>query len=628
MMIRYGVVKGLVALAALLTCGRSATVAADAEKVVFHVSSAGNDASDGSETKPFATLERARQAVRTVNKDMTGDLVVLIHGGTYRIEQTLAFNAEDSGTNGHAVIYRAAAGETPIISGGKAIGDWSADENGRWKAVSPIDDFRQLYVNGKRADRASGPAPKDFHRRGEEGWQTSDTALADWRNAQDVEVRLRAVWCDTRCKVEDLRREGDLAVAAMQQPFFAQAMKKEGAKLTDCPSDKITIENALELLDEPGEWYLDRPTHTVYYLPRPGEAIDKTTAIAPAIERLVELRGDLDAPVHDVRFEGITFAHGGWLLPNKEGFLDIQANFMVDLDNLIDRNGDLATVHNQYLKSPSNVVCHAAKSLCFERCTFTQLGSGGIDLEFGSQDNVIRGCRFVDISGTAVQVGDVLENDHHPKDPRMIVKDNAVVDNTIHNVAVEYLGGVGVFAGYTEGTVIAHNEIAQLPYSGISVGWGWGEEDAGGGAPSYYQPSKYDTPTPAKRNRIEFNHIHHVMLSMHDGGGIYTLGNMPKSSICGNYIHDNPGEPGGIYLDEGSGFLEVVGNLVKDVPTPMNFNNRVQDRIKTCKVHGNSFGKRSNVTPEEGPENAISEKAAQEIADHSGLEAVYRDLLE
>ena len=271
------------------------------------------------------------------------------------------------------------------------------------------------------------------------------------------------------------------------------------------------------------------------------------------------------------------------------------------------------------LKSPANVVCHAAKSIRFERCTFTQLGGAGLDIEFGSQDNVVVGCRFCDISGTAVQVGDVLKDDHHPDDPRKIVKNNAVVNNYIHDCGVDYWGSVGVFAGYTEGTVIAHNEIANLPYSGISVGWGWGEEDAGGGNPDYQQPFKYDTPTPAKNNRIEYNNIHGAMSKTDDGGGIYTLGNQPGTIIRGNHIHDckNPKSTrnwaSGIYLDEGSGFIEVTGNLVHDVPIPASYNNKAQNRLATCKEHDNFLG--SN--PAE----------AKTIADNAGLEAEYQDLL-
>jgi hypothetical protein len=211
-------------------------------------------------------------------------------------------------------------------------------------------------------------------------------------------------------------------------------------------------------------------------------------------------------------------------------------------------------------------------------------------------------------------VGDVLKDDHHPDDPRKIVKGNQVTNNTVHDVCVEYKGGVGIFAGYTEATRLAHNEIYNLPYSGISMGWGWGEEDAGGGSPSYYQPFKYDTPTAAKDNRIEFNHIHHVMTERDDGGGIYTLSIQPGTVIAGNHIHDAKGNPGGIYLDEGSGFIEVTGNLVYRVNNPMNYNNRVQDRIKTCNEHDNHFGAKPGGTDE----------AVRQIIDKAGPEPDYR----
>jgi hypothetical protein len=594
-------------------------------QATFHVAPNGSDANPGTDALPFATVERARQAVRTINKAMTGDIVVVVRRGTYRIDRTITFDAEDSGTGGHSVIYRAQPGEKPVISGGKAVTGWRKDEQGRWKATAPLDDFRQLYVGGVRATRARGEAPAGLQFEGEDGYTTTAIDMANWKNPADLEFCYVAVFTHTRCKVASIQRKGDRARITMLQPHFTHARMKEPMPLLP-ESLRIGkpdyIENALELLDEPGEWYLDRPGRTVYYMPRAGEDMTKVEVVAPAVERLVELRGSLDRPVRNVRFEGITFAHGVWLLPNKIGFVDTQANFMLDWKNPLKRDAGLFSLHNQCVKSPANVVCHATKSVRFERCAFTHLGGAGIDIEFGGQDNVISGCHFHDISGTAVQVGDVQENDHHPKDPRMIVKNNSVVNNYIHDACVEYLGGVGVFVGYTEGTVIGHNEIAHLPYTGISIGWGWGEEDAGGGNPACFMPFKYDTATPAKNNRIEFNNIHHVMQKLADGGAIYTLGNQPGTVIRGNHIHDNPidpgnafvrGKPGGIYLDEGSGFIEVTGNLVCDVHTPMNYNNYPQERIKTCKEHGNFFGSRTD--------------GAKPIVEKAGLEAEYRDLL-
>jgi hypothetical protein len=355
--------------------------------------------------------------------------------------------------------------------------------------------------------------------------------------------------------------------------------------------------------------------------------MSKVSVVAPALEKLVELRGTLDRPVRNIRFEGIRFEHGNWLKPNQAGFVDVQANFVLDEANLMKRKGGLTAVHSQHLKSPANVVCHAAKSVRFERCVFARLGGAGIDLEFGAQDNVISGCRFSDVSGTAIQIGDVLKDDHHPDDPRKIVRNNVVTNCYIHDCGQDYWGSIGIFTGYTESTVIAHNEITRLPYSGISAGYGWGEEDAGGGNPVYYQPFKYETPTPASNNRIEFNHIHQVMQKMLDGAGIYTLGNMPGTVIRGNHIHDctgtvkaGRGPVAGIYLDEGSGFIEITGNLVCRVNKPMNYNNLAQNRKATCREHGNWFQAHS-----EDLSGLPSE--AKETAARAGLLPEFRDLL-
>lgn len=601
----------------LLLPGGTATATAD--QTAFYIAPNGDDNNPGTEAKPFATIERARQAVRVANQQPDQDIVVVLRGGTYPIDKTIRFEPEDSGRDGHNVIYRAARNETPVISGGKRIAGWKPDEKGHWKAAAPVENFRQLYVDGVRAVRARGDVSAGLEFDGDDGYTTTAAEMADWKNPDNIEICYVVVWAHTRCRIKSIERQGDRARITMLQPHFANAKAKEGVNIaTPKHVDRIWIENAVELLDEPGEWYLDRPAKTVYYMPRPGEDMNKVEVIVPTVETLVGLRGTLDKPVQNIQFEGVTFAYGSWLLPSEIGLVDLQANFVLDWKKPYHRSTGLIAEHNQVIKSPSNIVCHTARSIRFKRCTFTHLGGGGIDIECGSQDNRIVGCTFCDISGSAIQVGDVLKDDHHPDDPRKIVKNNSITNNLIRDCGVEYWGSVGVFAGYTEGTVIAHNEICDLPYSGVSVGWGWGEEDAGGGNPKYEQPFKYGTPTPAKNNRIEYNHIHRTMGKTDDGAAIYTLGIQPGSIIRGNYIHDckNPtskrGWSQGIYLDEGSGGIEVTGNVVYRM-RPTHYNNLVQDRKATCSEHDNFFD--------------IKDGEAESLVPEAGLEAKYRDLL-
>jgi len=596
------------ALLVLIASGQAPAV--HGEEATFYVSPAGDDANPGSRQEPFRSIRRAQAAVRTRNRGMTADLVVELAAGTYPLDRTLLFGPEDSGFNGHSVIYRAAPGATVVLSGGRRVEGWAPDENGRFRAPVDLDNFRQFYVNGVRARRARGAPPADLQPWGSHeavihpatpgspagrveviapaGYTTTDARLAEWKNPSDLEFGYFNSWSHMICRVQSITRDGPGALITMAQPGFFLASRKGGvqAGLPDY------MENALELLDEPGEWYFDRSTHQLYYLPRPGEDLATAEAVVPALTTLMEIKGSLDNPVHDLRFEGLTFAYATWLRPSEWGHPDVQANFIADPDHSYQRpehEKGIVPVNGECLKSPANLIVDAARRIHFEGCTFTALGGAGIDLQNGAQENIIQGCRFFDISASGIQVGDVSREDHHPTDERRIVKGNRILNNVITRVGVEYQDSIGVFCGYTDGTVIAHNEIFDLPYTGISVGWGWGMPDAGGG--DYFSPIVYDIPTVCRNNRIEFNHIHHVMLQRNDGGGIYTLSRQPGTILRGNHIHDNgPGGPGGIYLDEGSADIEVTGNLVYGVARPMTYNNYAQNRIATCREHDNFFG--------------------------------------
>ena len=123
--------------------------------------------------------------------------------------------------------------------------------------------------------------------------------------------------------------------------------------------------------------------------------------------------------------------------------------------------------------------------------------------------------------------------------------------------------------------IIDHNEIRNLPYTGVSIGWMWDT-----------------TATPCKENIISSNHIHNIMNILSDGGGIYSLGQQPGSSIVDNLIHDitlNIGraESNGMFLDEGTKDLVVENNIVYNVArSPLRFHkafeNIVSNNILVC----------------------------------------------
>jgi hypothetical protein len=532
---------------------------------------------------------------------------VLLRGGTYRLRETLKLGPESSG-----VTWMGYKDEKPVLSGGVPVTGWTADANGRFKATVDLDNFRQLWINGQRAQRARGTVPAGLKFWGKQeasvkqyenppglsgtpgylpgtleniapaGYTTSDAKIAGWKNPGDLEFGYFSSWSHKIARVGKITRTDGGALIEMAQPGFFLCNRAGGA-VARMPA---YLENALELLDEPGEWYFDNSARTLYYLPKPGEDMSKAEVIAPKLETLLEVRG-----AQDIRFEGLTFTHATWLRPSTAlAHPEAQANFIASVDNGYFRpehEKGWVPVNGEHVKSPANVVVDSCCGIRFDGCTFRALGGAGLDLQNGAQSNVISGCRFEDIAANGIQVGDLTRDDHHPGHPNRIVKDNQIVNNVITRTGTDYTSGIGVVVGYTEGTVVAHNEIFDVPYSGISIGWGWGMPDAGGGA--YVDPIKWNTPTAARNNRIEFDHIHHMMQKLNDGAGVYTLGRQPGTVIRANHIHDGGKSElsGGVYLDEGSADIEVANNLIYRMPRPLMFNNNNQNRRASCPVHDN-----------------------------------------
>ncbi|MFB9278785.1 S-layer homology domain-containing protein [Cohnella cellulosilytica] len=583
----------------------------DAVQAELYVSPSGNDGEDGSELHPFRTLRRAQEAVRAINSDMTGDIIVYLRGGVFPVNDTWTLTAQDSGTNGYRIVYKAYPGEKPVLSGAKEIAGWSplGDGSGIWAAAVPdVRDTRQFYINGKKGVLARGDEIKV------EGWSTvndPDMArhnlvetftgyqgslpvysqyatsakyreMAGWRNPDQIEFVYDVAWTHSVIPVDGIAADphGDGVIITMRNPAFRDVQIKDGVQVED-PS---YIQNAYELLDEPGEWYFDRTGRTLYYMPRAGEEMRTAQAIVPVVEQLMTLEGTLDAPVHHISFENLAFEHTTPLRTSEEGHVEIQANIVKDPG--IDLH------HTSYMKVPSGISLSAAQHISFERNQFQLFGAGVIDIDNGSSDNRIRGSVFREIAGGGVQIGGFQLEDAHPDDERKIVKNNVVTNNFFNKIGTDFKGSVAIFAGYTEGTTITHNEIYDTSYSGISVGWGWGFFDENGRTDRAADDlPRYDNPTAAKANIIRNNYIHKVMQQLHDGAAIYTLSMMEGSLIEGNWIHDVPGWPGGIYLDEGTGGFTLRNNLIYDVSKPYHYNDvGMVGRQETNQIQTNYFG--------------------------------------
>jgi hypothetical protein len=249
---------------------------------------------------------------------------------------------------------------------------------------------------------------------------------------------------------------------------------------------------------------------------------------------------------------------------------------------------------------PGAIRAAHAISCSIEDCVFEHLGKYAVEIGQGCKNNRVVRNRMADLGAGGIKIGDGRS---YPEGAGRC-SDNGITNNYIHNGGLVYPGCVGIWVSITDGTTVAHNLVHDFPYTGISVGWSWNGD-----------------PTAAGKNRIECNHVHHVMQLMSDGAGIYTLGNQPDSVLLGNLIHDvqrsasAQGSPNnGLYLDEGSKGFAIEGNIVYRVSGEPLFLHQSHENWHTWGA--NHFG----IAPD-------SPKFPKEAAAKAGLEPSYRKAL-
>lgn len=544
----------------------------DSEALTLFVSTAGNDTWSGRLEEPNATgtdgplasIQKARDVIRETKAaggKLTKPVTVLLRGGVYPQTKSIEFAAADSGTKECPVAYEAYPGEKPVISGGDVIRGWQRDDSEQsqsqcsgklWRASVPEAKaggqwrFNQLFVNGERRTRARVPNKGSFLRTdgptskgNARGFYFHEGDVKQWDHLREVLFVIYHSWETSLHHVRNVDTEACLVELHEPAPWAMGTWERQ---------QRYYVENVFEELDEPGEWYLNRATNTLYYYPLPGETMADVEVVAPTLaSTLVSFNGDAskDEIIEHLHFRGISFFHS---------------------------NANLRRIRNPgqgEIYQPGMIMATGLRNSSFEDCTIAHTGAHGIWLAAGCQDNRVQRCHIHDLGGGGVYIGGGWGL-YETTPTRRIVVDN----NFIHDGGHLFHGAHGVWIGRSSYNKVTHNEISNFDYSGISCGWSWG-----------FQPSS------AHHNNLDYNHIHHLGNGdgLSDMGGIYTLGISPGTTERYNHMHHvysyaHVSHGSGVYPDEGSSEILIENNVVY--------------RVRTCPLfqhYGNANLVRNNI---------------------------------
>ena len=555
----------------------------------IYVSPNGSDANMGSKEKPLATVQaairKARNLRRLNDESIKGGIHIIVGGGMYSVLETIMLRPEDSGTEDSPTWIEAAPNEQPVLSGGVLISGWKKlitpvaglqkkYQQQIWVADVPmvngnLFNFRQLWVNDVKAVRAKSSNGETMHRilnwnKQEAACVIPTFAFPNLDKAKGVELFIHQWWEIANLRIKKMQVMGDSTKLFFEQPeskiqnehpWPAPWLSKETG------NSAFYLTNAIQFLDEPGEWYLDAAKKKLYYWPRSGEKLATAKVVAPFTETLLSIEGTIDNPVKNIVVEGISFQHTGWLRPSLQGHVPHQAGlYMTEAYKL--KPAGTATkpgLDNQAWvgRQAAAVELSYALRTRVKDCSFKHLAATGIDLKKGVKDNMTKRNLFSDIGGTAILAGNYGDEGREihlpfsPKDEREKCDVLLIENNFITNATNEDWGAVGIGCGFVSRTIIRHNEIENVSYSGISLGWGWTPEQS-----------------MMKDNRIVANKIHHYGKWNYDCSGIYTLSAQPNSAIEDNYIDSIYKSPIAhlpshwfyIYTDEGSSNFSVKNN--------------------------------------------------------------------
>jgi len=399
----------------------------------FYVSPEGSDDALGTKEDPFKTIGRAQTEVRKYNGYMEGDITVNIMPGRYVQKEHLEFKPEDSGTNGYNIIWQGTDPDNlPTISGAEKItGTWTEGEDGIWHIQAENLDFaREMFVNDDMAIRARSSKKiygKDYYNTEDDylhpyhgqqntkyvGFYVDKSKMGLYKNPEDVEIhsimKFRTALLHVDDIIEDPENENQVIVI-MDREFWNEYHINGGGKCDFTPSNGFVVENAYELLDEPGEFYFNKKTKTLSYIPREGEDLATAEILIPQYEQLLFVNGgNVYNRAHNIRFSNIRFAH--------------TTNFELEEGNVVGSQGEYHFANNTpWFMGRAAVLVDWAKNVDFESCVFYGLTGIGLHHRDGVYNCDVVGNVFADLGATAFCSGtkyhDVLIDLEETKGPR------------------------------------------------------------------------------------------------------------------------------------------------------------------------------------------------------------------
>ena len=575
-----------------------------AEEVLF-VSPAGNDGWSGTQPTanaahsdgPLASLHQARLAVRArIAKGLTSSITVQIRGGEYELDKTVVFGPEDSGTQKCPITYRAYPGEKPVFTGGKRLTDWkpctndpeglsSAAQGKLWCCDIPVglknswrittlydglimlprahsEDLKVAPIRIKDDNNAQpknldgkvkpDDAPLTFTRT----FLYQNNDLREWPNVGDVDIFIRPkhAWLINLLPLAKVNAATKTATFTVDSTYQVK------------PSNVYHVENAIDYLNQEGEWCYSSKEGRIYLWPN--HPLAQYDIRAPFLQEFIRVEGVEDGtPARFINFVGLTFHHG------------LRDTWHV---------GDIGLQHDWEMYDKGNAVLRFrhAEDCTADGCTFTASSGDGVRLDLHCQRITVSSGLFAYLGGTGILLSGygagTKDENHH----------NTVTNNYIHHIGEIYWHSPAIFIAQSGHNLISHNTIHDLSYNGMVISgirphelmlhkplanrreWigslrlaecqpyidllfkqhaaSWRDINMNDVLPLLH----------SGENQIEYNDISRVMLRLEDGNAIYLSCMGINNHLVGNYIHEFSSEKSNpMRLDDNSTFTDFENNV-------------------------------------------------------------------